>query len=230
MTLQYKISGMTCRGCASNVANALTAVAHVTNVSVNLEQSTATVTMSTPVATSALQNALAAFPSYQLSESRGHGHQVTMTHQAGQSFWQDFRAWKRASFNTLNCLIGCSIGDFGMIIFLQAFYPGTSMILQMILATVAGLATSVLLETVLLKAREQFTWTSAFQTALAMSFLSMVAMELAMNATDFMLTGGKAAFGNPMYWYALLISMVVGFLAPLPYNYFRQKKYSQACH
>jgi len=81
-----------------------------------------------------------------------------------------------------------------------------------------------------LKVREKFSWMVAFQTAFAMSFLSMIAMELAMNTTDFMLTGGKAAFGNPMYWFALVISLVVGFIAPLPYNYYKLKKHNKACH
>ena len=104
------------------------------------------------------------------------------------------------------------------------------MTVQMILATVAGLATSVALESVLLKLHEGFNWKLAFQTALSMSFISMVAMELAMNTTDFMITGGKAAFGNPLYWIALLVSLVAGFFAPLPYNYYKLKKFNKACH
>jgi hypothetical protein len=117
-----------------------------------------------------------------------------------------------------------------MIVFLQAFYPSTSMVVQMVLATLAGLITSVLLETVLLKSREHFSWKYAFQTAISMSFMSMVAMELAMNATDFMITGGKAAFGNPLYWMALVVAMIAGFLVPLPYNYYRLKKFNKASH
>ncbi|MEM9337399.1 MAG: DUF4396 domain-containing protein [Bacteroidota bacterium] len=147
-----------------------------------------------------------------------------------QGFWEDPVKWKRAAFNTLNCLIGCSIGDFGMIFFLQAFYPETSMVWQMALAIVAGLCTSILLETILLKTREHFSWSFAFKTAFGMSFISMVAMELAMTGTDFMITGGKAAFTDPTYWLALVPALVVGFLTPLPYNYYKLKKYKQACH
>jgi hypothetical protein len=149
---------------------------------------------------------------------------------AKESFWADQNKWKRASFNTLNCLIGCSIGDFGMIIYLQAFYPQTSMALQMALAVIAGLCTSILLESVILKARENFNWRLAFTTAFSMSFISMVTMEVAMNISDFMVTGGKAAFDNPIYWFAFAIAMVAGFLAPLPYNYYKLKKFNQACH
>lgn len=136
-----------------------------------------------------------------------------------QSFWGDVNSWRRASFNTLNCLIGCSIGDFGMIFFLQAFYPETPMIWQMTLAIIAGLLTSIALETVLLKRRENFDWSLALKTAFGMSFISMVGMEIAMTTTDFMFTGGKAAFGQWQYWLALLPALVAGFITPLPYNY-----------
>lgn len=147
-----------------------------------------------------------------------------------KNFWSDTEKWKRAAFNTLNCLIGCSIGDFGMIIFLQAFYPETPMLVQMFLAVVAGLCTSILLETIILKVRENFDWRLAFTTAFSMSFISMVTMEIAMNISDFIITGGKAAFNSPQYWYAFLIAAIAGFLTPLPYNYYKLKKYNQACH
>ncbi|MEO1253744.1 MAG: DUF4396 domain-containing protein [Bacteroidota bacterium] len=159
-----------------------------------------------------------------------------LLHQKGyeikdeSSFWSDTTKWKRASFNTLNCLIGCSIGDFGMIFFLQAFYPSTPIMWQMILAIIAGLCTSILLETIILKTREHFSWSFALKTAFGMSFISMVAMELAMTSTDFMITGGKAEFSDPVYWLALIPALIVGFITPLPYNYYKLKKFNQACH
>jgi copper chaperone CopZ len=232
MQHEYTISGMTCSGCASTVEQALAQVENVTGVTISLDQALATITMSSHVPTATLQQALSAFPSYQLSERNSH-HSSPMPQAKPNtipSFWNDFRVWKRASVNTVNCLIGCSIGDFGMIIFLQAYYPNTSMFTQMLLAIIAGLITSVLLETVLLKYREHFSWGFALQTAFAMSFLSMVAMELAMNTTDFMITGGKAAFENPLYWIALAVALVAGFLVPLPYNYYKLKKFNKACH
>ncbi len=146
------------------------------------------------------------------------------------AFWSDRNIWKRASFNTLNCLIGCSIGDFGAIIFLQAYYPQINMFTQMLLATICGLCTSVLLESVILKVRENFDWKNAFTTALSMSFISMITMEIAMNISDFMVTGGKAAFSSPQYWLAFGVALLAGFLTPLPYNYFKLKKYNKACH
>lgn len=145
-------------------------------------------------------------------------------------FWEDNKVWGRAAKNTLNCLIGCSIGDFGMILYLQAFYPETSMMTTMILAIVAGLTTSIILETILLKINEKLSWQQSLQMALGMSLISMIAMEIAMNITDFMITGGKPDFHSHVYWLAFGVAAVAGFLAPLPYNYFKLKKYNKACH
>lgn len=144
--------------------------------------------------------------------------------------WTDKPIWQRASLNTLNCLIGCSIGDFGMIIFLQFYYPNTTMTMQMILATISGLVTSIILESILLHSRENIHWKKAFTIAVSMSFLSMLAMEVAMNLTDFMITGGKLSLSSYAYWFAFIPSAIIGFLVPLPYNYYQLKKHNKACH
>jgi cation transport ATPase len=151
-----------------------------------------------------------------------------ITKRAG--FWVDKSTWKRASFNTFNCLVGCAIGDFAMIIYLQVYHPQTPMWLQMLLAVLAGLTTSVALETAIMHYREKFNWKAAFRMAVSMSFLSMVAMEIAMNGTDFMLTGGKAQLSSASYWLAFIPAAVAGFLTPLPYNYYQLKKHNRACH
>lgn len=157
-----------------------------------------------------------------------------MTPDAGSPllrFWSERDTWKRASKTTLSCLIGCMIGDFSMIIFLQAFFPGTSMWLTMGLAMGAGLLTSIAFESALLRFKEGMVLRQAVRTAIGMSFISMLGMELAANTTDLLLTGGgRLHFSDPWYWGALAISLVVGFLAPLPYNYFKLQKYGKACH
>jgi hypothetical protein len=48
--------------------------------------------------------------------------------------------------------------------------------------------------------------------------------------TDFMITGGKAAFNTPGYWIALVPAMIAGFLLPLPYNYYKLQKHGKSCH
>ena len=122
------------------------------------------------------------------------------------------------------------IGDLAVMIYMQAYHPHAPMLLTMALGTVAGLVTSILFESTMLRWREGFGWRAAFTTAFSMSFLSMVGMELAANATDFMLTGGRVPFSDPFYWTALAISVGAGFLAPLPYNYWKFKQHGKACH
>ncbi|MBX2898926.1 MAG: DUF4396 domain-containing protein [Cyclobacteriaceae bacterium] len=219
MTQTLKIEGMTCAGCAAKVEHVLAALTGVEKVVVNLEQAEVKMETHHTISQQTIVQALAPYR-----------YRLAGTAATPVSFWSDARVWKRAAFNTLNCLIGCSLGDFAMILYLQAYHPNVTMTMQMILAVLAGLATSVLFETTLLRFREKFAWYAALRTAFSMSFISMVAMEVVMNATDFMITGGKAAFGNPMYWTALAVAMVAGFMAPLPYNYYKLKKYNKACH
>lgn len=146
------------------------------------------------------------------------------------AFWTDRSAWRKASTNTFNCLVGCMIGDLSVVIYMQAYHPHAPMVLTMGLAMIAGLATSILFESAMLRWREGFGWRAAFTTAFSMSFLSMLGMEFAANATDFMLTGGRVPLSDPFYWTALAVSVGAGFLAPLPYNYWKFKQHGQSCH
>ena len=93
----------------------------------------------------------------------------------------------------------------------------------MILAIINGLITSIMLETIILL--NQMKISSALKTALGMSFISMIAMELTMNFTDWYLMGGAI-----LVWWIVPIMLVVGFITPWPYNYWRLKKYDLACH
>ncbi|KAI1878408.1 uncharacterized protein JN550_000590 [Neoarthrinium moseri] len=109
---------------------------------------------------------------------------------------------------------------------LQAYYPELGIGTIMGVAMASGLSTSMLLETALLRlGRDGLSWSAAAKTAAGMSFISMLTMEAAQNAVDYHLTGGTVAFDSPAFWAAAVISMSAGFLAPLPYNYLRLKKY-----
>lgn len=89
----------------------------------------------------------------------------------------------------------------------------------------------MLLETALLRfGRDRLPWVAAAQTAAGMSIISMATMELAENAVDYYLTGGVVQFQSPTFWGAAVLSMSAGFLAPLPYNYLRLRKYGKSCH
>ena len=96
--------------------------------------------------------------------------------------WNCFKTWKESAYNTLWCLIGCSIGDFGTIFYFQSIDHSLSIYVVMLIAIFNGLVTSVLLETFILL--KSMTFNNALKTALGMSFISMVAMEISMNLTD----------------------------------------------
>ncbi|KAI1086231.1 hypothetical protein F5B19DRAFT_501848 [Rostrohypoxylon terebratum] len=145
---------------------------------------------------------------------------------ASVRFWASPSTWRRASVNTTRCLIGCTSGDFSAS---PVVFPGAGRGNNYDLAS--GLTTSMLLETVLLRlGRDGLSWSAAAKTAAGMSLISMLTMETAQNIVDYHLTGGSVAFDSPAFWVAAVISMSAGFLAPLPYNYLRLRKYGRACH
>ncbi len=138
--------------------------------------------------------------------------------------WKCRHTWKRSAKNTAWCLLGCAIGDFGTILFFQITKIPFPVLSIMILAIINGLITSIILETFILM-KQDFSFQKALKTALGMSFISMISMEIAMNLTDFLLTGGAI-----LTWWVVPIMLVVGFVTPWPYNYWRLKKHNQACH
>jgi len=94
----------------------------------------------------------------------------------------------------------------------------------MTLAIINGLITSIILETLILL-KQNFKFSNALKTALGMSFISMISMEVSMNLTDYFLTGGAI-----LTWWVVPIMLIVGFLTPWPYNYWRLKKFNISCH
>ena len=79
----------------------------------------------------------------------------------------------------------------------------------MALAIMNGLMTSILLETIILS--RQMVLKLAFKTAIGMSLISMISMEVAMNITDIMLTGGAV-----LNWWVLPFMLFAGFITPCP--------------
>ena len=138
--------------------------------------------------------------------------------------WKCKHTWRRSAKNTAWCLLGCAIGDFGTILFFQITEIPWPVLAIMILAIINGLITSIILETIILL-KQDFNFSQALKTALGMSFISMVSMEVAMNLTDYLLTGGAI-----LNWWVVPIMLAVGFVTPWPYNYRRLKKFNIACH
>ena len=147
----------------------------------------------------------------------------TIKKPAPRFHWKCKHTWRRSAKNTLWCLLGCSIGDFGTILYFQLNAINWPTLSIMILAIINGLITSIILETIILS--RQMTIKIALQTALTMSFISMVAMEVAMNSVDWLILGEAK-----LVWWIVPLMLLAGFLTPWPYNYYRLKKYNIACH
>ena len=138
--------------------------------------------------------------------------------------WSCKATWKKSAKNTMWCVLGCAIGDFGTILFFQLTQIPFPILGIMILAIINGLITSIILETFIL-IRQNFTFINALKTASGMSLISMLSMEIMMNLTDYLLTGGAI-----LTWWVVPIMLIVGFLTPWPYNYWRLKKFGINCH
>ena len=138
--------------------------------------------------------------------------------------WFCINTWKQSAKNTFWCLLGCAIGDLGTILFFQLTKIPFPTIYIMMLAIINGLITSIVLETIILM-NQKFDFSKALKTAMGMSFISMLSMEITMNLTDYFITGGAI-----LNWWVVPIMLIVGFLTPWPYNYWRLKKFGINCH
>ena len=135
----------------------------------------------------------------------------TLKKPAPRFHWKCKHTWRRSAKNTAWCLLGCSIGDFGTILYFQLTGIPWPTLYIMILAIINGIITSIILETVVLS--RQMIISKAFKTAIGMSLISMVSMEIAMNAVDWIIMGEAK-----LVWWVIRIMLLAGFLTPWPYN------------
>jgi copper chaperone CopZ len=210
-TITISVGGMTCEGCSGRVRDGLLSVTGVLSAEVSHETGTAVVQHDN-ISKDLLNGAVKAIG-------------YTVDGEGDEYHWKDSSVWRQSASNTKWCLIGCSIGDFGTIAFFQFVLTDVSWPTMniMLLAMFNGLMTSIALETVILS--KQLALVEAFKTACGMSLISMISMEAAMNVVDIMMTGGAM-----LTWYTIPPMLIIGFLTPWPYNYWRLKKYGVACH
>ena len=102
--------------------------------------------------------------------------------------WSCRNTWLQSAKNTSWCLLGCSIGDFGTILFFQLTKIPLPVLAIMVLAIINGLITSIILETIIL-IRQDLEFNKALRTAMGMSFISMISME---TTTKHSSRGGRA--------------------------------------
>ena len=135
---------------------------------------------------------------------------------------------KKSAVNTAGCLVGCAIGDLGAIFLFQNHFAPESIPSYLwttvwVVAMSSGIITSVILETFILW--KQLGAKEAFKTAVGMSMISMLLMEVAMNVVDY------GMMGEPAITFSVLpFTLGAGFLAAWPYNYWRLKKHGKCCH
>ena len=217
-TVRIEVGGMTCDGCSNRVKRALEELPGVITVAVSHHDGSAEVT----------------HEGASREELGGAVRSVGYTVDGrGEDFhWKDKAVWWQSANNTKWCLIGCSIGEFGTLAYYS--FSGITHGLELysnvwyfyaILPLINGLLTSIMLETAIL-IRGQMDFKNALSTALGMSFISMLMMEIAMEVTDLLFTKGELGL-MPI---AIPFMLLVGFLTPWPYNYWRLKKYGVACH
>ena len=137
-------------------------------------------------------------------------------------FWTHKDKWYSSAYNTLVCLIGCAIGDFGTILYFQLYTNIKSILVIMPIAIINGIITSIILETLLLLRSMNFQ--DSIKMATGMSMISMISMEFAMNITDIMLEGSLVLSLS-----SVLPVLIVGFIVPWPYNYWRLVKHNKSC-
>lgn len=90
----YNVSGMTCEGCKAKVTYLLSQVKGVTSAGINLEKGEVTLSMDHHIETAVLQDALKAYPKYQLTEKplkQQMIHQPAMREEEQKSWFQTYK-------------------------------------------------------------------------------------------------------------------------------------------
>lgn len=126
---------------------------------------------------------------------------------------------KKLAFRaTLHCVMGCGIGDtVGLIIgtiLNWSIFP--TMVLAIILGFIGGYSLTMI---PLLK--RGIDVKNASKITVVSETASILVMEAAENATAFLIPGVLfASFLTPLFWLGLIISVMAGFIAAYPVNYF----------
>ena len=216
-TTELFVDGMTCNGCSSKLTDNFLKESGISKAEVSHVSRIAKIEHSEEIKISNLEE-IVTLSGFSIGE-RGFD-------------WNDKKTWLISANNTKWCLIGCSIGEFGTLAYYT--YSGVTLGLEkwsaiwlfyLLLPLINGLITSIMLETIILM-RDQMDFKNALSTALGMSFISMLMMEIAMLITDLLFTKGEVGL-MPI---AIPFMLIVGFLTPWPYNYWRLKKYGKSCH
>ena len=130
---------------------------------------------------------------------------------------------------TLHCLLGCSIGEFAGLAIGVSLGLGTALTiaLAVVLAFVAGLALAIQP----LMRQQGMSATQALRTIWLGESVSIAAMEVAMNVTDYAVGGIQTqSLADPLFWLGFAAAVPVGFVAAWPVNYWLIGRNLKHCH
>jgi len=136
---------------------------------------------------------------------------------------------KKLAFRaTVHCVLGCGIGDTVGLIIGTIF--SWSIISTMILAIILGFIGGYSL-TIIPLLRYGMKLMKASKITVVGETASIVTMETAENLTAFLIPGVlTAGFLDFLFWLGLAISVIAGFIAAYPVNYFMIKRGFRETH
>jgi len=143
-----------------------------------------------------------------------HAHS---NHHHGHHGAADASAGRLATSATLHCLSGCAIGELAGLLIGVAL--GLNPWATMALATVLGFASGYALGLRPL-VQQGMSVAQAFRTIWLGETISIAAMELAMNFTDYHVGGvGVTSVLAPRFWLGYALALPAGFVAAWPVNW-----------
>lgn len=151
-----------------------------------------------------------------------HDHHMHHQHQVEQPNTEQKGDFKLAVSATLHCLLGCGLGEvLGMII---GNLLNLSMLSTTILAIVLGFILGFALGIIPLL-RKGLSVMEAFKIVFIAEGLSILVMEFFEVGTQWVIPGVmEAGLSSILFWAGMTASLIVGFVAALPVNYYLIKK------
>ncbi|MEM7467898.1 MAG: DUF4396 domain-containing protein [Pseudomonadota bacterium] len=141
----------------------------------------------------------------------------------------DHVTFKIAAHATVHCLIGCAIGEFiGLSIGVSL---GLKPLAITLLAVVCAYISGFTFATYTLIKKRNIDAGAAFRVIWLGELISIAAMEIAMNITDYLVGGMHAkSMLDPIFWVGYGAALVAGYIAALPVNYALLKRELKHCH
>ena len=144
--------------------------------------------------------------------------------------WTDKEIWKKCWVSTFICLIGCSIGVMGAILYLTSYH----WLVVLLLSFICGLLTCLLFMIGWDVLFNKMSFIESFRMSYKMSIVSLSIMILSENAV--MLFIAPIFSTDQMHMHSnhnlqiMAMAMIIGFILSLPYNYYILQKNNQVCH